>query len=312
MRKELLLLCALFLSMAGLSAQTLTRLYVGESTYLSPPSPPFGFKLYQTKWGCDEANISLSSLGDKVKITVTGYFTSKGRVQCDYTIYNAEKKLFDYRTEYYFVECRKTSISLDKENLELKEGSTYSLIESFSPSSAPQPKVTWSSSNREVAEVSQYGTVTAKKAGVATITAKTNAGTEAECKVTVKAKNLPATKITAKDKLTIKIGATQKLIWELVPADATSKVTFTSDKKDVVSVNDAGTITAHKVGKAVITIKTDNGLTVKTQVTVEALSEQEVKEMNRKILGKASEEMSDFSSDYSYQYLLWIQAKENQ
>ena len=70
--------------------------------------------------------------------------------------------------------------------IDLYEEDTYTLSVEVTPENA-KFTLTWSSSDETVATVSD-GTVTALKEGVATITVKSNNGTTATCKVTVKAK----------------------------------------------------------------------------------------------------------------------------
>ncbi len=78
-----------------------------------------------------------------------------------------------------------TSITLDKNSLNLKEKETYTLKVTIIPSSATDKTITWSSSNTSVATIDKNGKVTGVKAGTATITAKSNNGKAATCKVTV-------------------------------------------------------------------------------------------------------------------------------
>ena len=79
------------------------------------------------------------------------------------------------------------SVSLDKTSYEMTEGEEFSLTATVKPDNATNKNVTWSSNNTSVAIVSN-GTVTAKKAGTATITVKTeDRGKIATCKVTIKA-----------------------------------------------------------------------------------------------------------------------------
>ena len=56
-----------------------------------------------------------------------------------------------------------------------------------------QTKLTWSTSNKNVATVDGKGVVTGKKTGTATIKVKTDNGLVAECKVTVKVKKISGT-----------------------------------------------------------------------------------------------------------------------
>ena len=81
-----------------------------------------------------------------------------------------------------------TSIALNKTKLELEEGASEKLSVSYTPSdTTDEKKVTWKSDNESVAKVASDGTVTAVKAGTATITATTSNGKSASCTVTVKA-----------------------------------------------------------------------------------------------------------------------------
>lgn len=87
----------------------------------------------------------------------------------------------------YTVSCKvtvkKPAIQLNKESVSIQQGSSFTLKATVKGKSK---KVTWSSSSKKIATV-KNGKVTAKKAGIVTITAKAN-GVTAKCKVTVKAK----------------------------------------------------------------------------------------------------------------------------
>jgi len=72
------------------------------------------------------------------------------------------------------------TISIDKETLELKEGATATITPTLNPDNLA---VTWKSSDSTIATVVN-GVITAKKAGTATITATTLAGSKT-CEVTV-------------------------------------------------------------------------------------------------------------------------------
>ena len=78
-----------------------------------------------------------------------------------------------------------TSVSI-KSSLSMEVGDSYTLTPSITPSDAVT-SYTWSSDNSNVATVSQSGKVTAKSAGTANITVKTDNGKTATCKITVEA-----------------------------------------------------------------------------------------------------------------------------
>lgn len=78
-----------------------------------------------------------------------------------------------------------TSVTLNQEDLSLEVGKTGKLSATVLPASAADKSITWSSSNTDVASVSRNGTVNAKKAGTAVITATATNGKSASCTVTV-------------------------------------------------------------------------------------------------------------------------------
>jgi hypothetical protein len=78
-----------------------------------------------------------------------------------------------------------TSVTLNKDTLNLEVGKTGKLSATVLPDSAANKSITWSSSNTDVASVISNGTVTAKKAGTAVITATAVNGKNASCTVTV-------------------------------------------------------------------------------------------------------------------------------
>lgn len=78
-----------------------------------------------------------------------------------------------------------TSVTLNKATLSLEVGETGKLSATVRPDSAADKSIIWSSNKTDVASVSSNGTVTAKKAGTALITATATNGKSASCTVTV-------------------------------------------------------------------------------------------------------------------------------
>ena len=87
-----------------------------------------------------------------------------------------------------------TSISLSQKDLTLTIGQKKSakLNLEIKPSNA-HTKLTWSTSNKNVATIDGKGVVTGKKTGTAIIKVRTENGLVAECKVTVKVKKISET-----------------------------------------------------------------------------------------------------------------------
>ena len=153
-----------------------------------------------------------------------------------------------------------TGVTLTKTELTLAEGGSEKLTATVEPANATNQTVTWSSNNEQVATVAD-GTVTAVKAGTATIMVTTADGSKtAACEVTVNAPTKPVTNVTLEPTtLTLEAGSTGKLTATVEPSDATNQtVTWSSNNEQVATVAD-GTVTAVKEGTAAITVKTADG-----------------------------------------------------
>ena len=158
-----------------------------------------------------------------------------------------------------------TGITLNHSTLSLAVGGSVALTATLTPENATDA-VVWSSNNKEIAEVSNNGTVTAKALGTATITATVGSYT-ATCEVTVA---VPVTGVSL-DKATMSLtaGSTGTLTATITPENATNKnLTWTSDNEAVVAVSD-GVVSAVAAGTANITVTTaDGGKTATCVVTV--------------------------------------------
>ena len=129
-------------------------------------------------------------------------------------------------------------------------------------------KAKWSTSNKNIATV-KNGKITAKKPGVATISAKFG-GKTAKIKVTVAG--------LSSKKATLKVGQTSKISFKKGAKAVSKGVTWASSNPSVVTVSN-GALTAKSVGSSVITVKF-NKLTFKCKVTVKAASTTEDKKPN--------------------------------
>lgn len=161
---------------------------------------------------------------------------------------------------------RPTSIRLNKKRLTLQLNKSYRLTCKCLPTGSTA-KITWKSNKPAVASVSAKGKVTGKKTGTATITARSQNGKKAVCKVTVKAPKAKSVQVTPKA-VTLNQGQTQKLTYTLKPQGAKGKVTFQSSKPKVASVNAKGMVTAKSGGTATIRVKVSSKVQASCQVTV--------------------------------------------
>ena len=148
-------------------------------------------------------------------------------------------------------------------------GNTAKLSAVVTPSGATDKSVKWTSSNTSVAKVASDGTVSAIKAGKATITVTTvDGGYKATCTVTV-LQHVTGIKL-AQSSVSIAKGKTASVTPTVLPSDASNKnVTWSSSNKAVATVTASGQIKALSCGETVITATTaDKGYKATCVVTV--------------------------------------------
>ena len=105
-----------------------------------------------------------------------------------------------------------SSISLDKESLELSDGESKTLKATIKPDNATNKTVSWSSSNNAVATVDNNGKVTAIKEGATTITAKAG-DKETTCSINVKKVTVPNGAVDLGVWVTLSDGSNYRVFW---------------------------------------------------------------------------------------------------
>ena len=165
-----------------------------------------------------------------------------------------------------------TEVLLNKYAETLTEGDTITLSAEVLPYDTTYSKnVSWSSSNEAVATVSADGTVTAKSAGTAIITATSENGMTASCTITVEKKFIPITEVYLdKSSATLTEGDTATLTATVLPENTTysKDVSWSSSNVAVATVDLMGKVTAKSAGTAIITATTENGMTASCTITV--------------------------------------------
>ncbi|EHJ01000.1 Ig domain protein group 2 domain protein [Clostridium sp. DL-VIII] len=153
-----------------------------------------------------------------------------------------------------------TGISLSENFLEIEKGETSTLTGNVLPSTATNQRVTWESSDANVATVNSCGTITGVAEGSAIITCTANDGSGKfnTCRVSVI--DL-VTNITL-DKLRLNVvkGNTSRLTETVFPNTAKNKsVIWKSNNKKVAAVDSRGIVTGVADGSAIITCKARDG-----------------------------------------------------
>ena len=133
------------------------------------------------------------------------------------------------------------SISISPLSISLERDKTYQLQAEVTPKEATEKKVSWSSSDTQVATVSENGLVTGVNRGTATVTA-TAGGKSATCQVTVTWEVQSVTVSPATLTMT-KVGETVQLTATVAPEGAGEAVWSSSDEA-VATVSSEGLVTA--------------------------------------------------------------------
>ena len=231
-------------------------LIVGETETLTATVKPDDATDKTVEWTSSNSNIAKVDAAGKVTAVKEGTATITAlagsiTATCSVTVRDKEIPV--------------SSITLNKTTLSLEKNKTETLVATVSPDNAADKTVTWSTSDKSVATVSD-GTVTAKKSGTATITARAGDKT-ATCTVTV---TTPVTSITL-NKASISLVEEQyaTLTAMVSPNDADDKtVSWTSSSIAIATVDNNGKVTAVKEGAATITAQA-GGKTATCTVTVQ-------------------------------------------
>ena len=169
---------------------------------------------------------------------------------------------------------RVSTIELNKEEVTLIKGRKETLSATVKPDTAINKKVIWTSSNEEVASVSDEGEITALKEGKTLITAKTEDREKiATCEVIVE-----EIKITfQKSELNLLIGKKAGIDYIITPESLENKnVTWTSSDEVIATVSNEGEVTALKEGTVNITATMEEeGKQASITVNVHKLEEEQ-------------------------------------
>ncbi len=233
---------------------TLLSLIKGESQVLSATVEPENATDKSLRW--ESSNESVATVANGT-VTAVG----AGFATVTVTASNGMSAMCDVK-----VTVPTTGVALNKTTLTLARGSSETLIATLSPEDVTNKELFWTTSNPGVVTVVD-GTLTAVAAGNAIVTVQTTEGFSATCAVTV---NVPAVGLSLSPKtFNLKIGDTYRLIATTVPADTTDTPLIWSSSNTSVATVKNGVVTAVGSGTAQITVRTQNGLSLSSTVTVD-------------------------------------------
>lgn len=212
---------------------------------------------------------------------------------CTIYIYSKTKKY----TETIEVEQQAyvplTGVSLNKTEIYLAIGSSYTLVPTVNPTNASVSSITWFSNKKQVV-VSRDGKVTVNEdipTGSATITctAKDIYNKEVSATCTVKMVVAATSVSISPTSATVGIGSTTTLTATVSPNNATDKsVTWSSSDNSIATVDENGVVTGVKVGFATITCTANGGKDVKNTCSVT------VKDVYSKVTGSTVDPNKDY------------------
>ncbi|MBR1466734.1 MAG: Ig-like domain-containing protein [Bacteroidaceae bacterium] len=242
--------------------------YEGESTTISISSGYWSTLARATginyRWYSADSDVSVTS-SSKTSCTIRGNrATTSGRVYyyCSYYI-DGFYRTMDF---YYTITVKSktvyvTGVYLSDSDISLDVGEGQQLTASVYPSNATNRTVSWTSSNSNIASVSN-GYVYAKSSGTATITCKATdgSGCSATCYVRVTNPVVYVSSISLDyTSLTLDVGSGRQLTATVYPINATNRsVSWSSSKSSVATVSN-GYVSAISEGTATITCRATDG-----------------------------------------------------
>ena len=228
---------------------------IGESYVYSITSSPAVAKTCYM-WSTSDPSVA--------RVEYDGRIRAVGKGSCDVTVTSGNGVS---ATSHVQVFDAPDSLSLNKNMLVLGEGEKFDLNSTIPEGTAAQ-KIYYYSNNADSVAVEKIGgMVTAKKAGTATIVAKTYNEKPASCNIIVK-KAPTSIKL---DKTKLNIGSGERLtLTAKINEGTASAITFGSSDESVVKVDQNGNLFAVTMGTAVVTASTFNGLKATCEITVGA------------------------------------------
>ena len=163
-----------------------------------------------------------------------------------------------------------SGLTVSPATVELFGGDFLELTASVTPAEGTSKYFHWTTSDKSIATVDNFGLVEAFSPGKATITVTTDDGTQkATCVVTVKPTPVSGVSLD-KTEATVYETESVTLVATVAPEKATDKtVKWTSDNPEVATVDKDGKVTGISKGTARITVTTnDGGKTATCVVTV--------------------------------------------
>lgn len=209
------------------------------------------------------------------KVNAKGLVTAKKAGTSKITV-TVRGKNGKKKTAYVKIKVKAKTIAVQSVTAQISKsqltvGDTARITATVAPKNATDKKLTYTSSNGNVASVNQSGDVKAIAAGTAAITVRSSNGKSAIVEVLVKEKTIDIERVEAGilPAANIVKGNTARITATVFPENATDKtLAYTSSNETVASVDASGKVTAKETGTAVIKVAAAGGKSAEITVTV--------------------------------------------
>ena len=175
-----------------------------------------------------------------------------------------------------------SSLNINENDLNLEVGKSKKITVSFKPENASNYNFKYSSSNENVATVTNNGIITAINKGNCTIKVEATNGISDSINITVEKKepdipetpNKPETNNKVNEvllnytSLVLQSGQTKQMKATILPLTADQSVTWVSGNEGVARVSGSGLVTAVGAGSTEVTAIAKNGIVAKMQISV--------------------------------------------
>lgn len=228
-----------------------TTLGIGETTSIEGSVYPSNACNTNITWSCSDSSVISMSNG---VITAKNYGTATITAES----FNGKKNTIKITVKE--ITADKVVVSGLPDSNGHYIGDTFVLASQIVPENVDDPSIVWSSSNDEIATVSNSGSVQLLSAGKVEIRATASNGVSGKVGITVKEKYVETVDI-AEDEIDALLGDEIPVVAVVSPSDATyPKLVWTSEDPAVASVSDDGKISALACGETVITATSTNGI----------------------------------------------------
>ena len=256
-------------------AQDEVSVKIGESINLIVTIKPSELSSSKLIWKSSNSKIVSVDENGKIKGLVSG--------KAVITVTSSNGKKATCQVEVVKDEVNVKKIRLVPNRSSIDVGKMTQIVALIEPKNATNRDLVWTSSDTKIATVDSKGFVKGLKEGTVTITAKTKDGKViANVTIKIKSKEMPKqieSLSFSQDNVSVKKGDTQKLIVTIKPSElSSSKLTWESSDKNIVTVDSNGNIKGINVGKATITVTSSNGkkATCTVNVTTDEIKVDEI------------------------------------